>query len=133
MAWTTPEHVRAGWLLDPGDLPGDDALTTLIGRAERILKRLDRTLGNRVPGEPKPEDTAQNAIAAMGLRVFTNPEGIRSYSETTGPLTTSVTHSGDDPGGIYVTDTEKDVLGIRRGRRRQQVFSAPTSRRGRPL
>jgi gene 19 protein len=133
MAWTTPEHVRAGWLLDPGDLPGDDALTTLIGRAERILKRLDRTLATRVAGDPELEDTARDVVAAMVLRVVTNPEGIRSYSETTGPLTTSVTHSGDDPGGIYVTDTEKDVLGIRRGRRRQQVFSAPTSRRGRPL
>ena len=73
MAWTTPEHVRAGWLLDPGDLPGDDALTTLIGRAERILKRLDRTLGKRGAGGTQTGETDREGVSAMVLRVVTNP------------------------------------------------------------
>lgn len=123
MALTSPDQVRASWLLDPEDLPEDSIVRVLVARAERLLRGLDRGLADRAARDPDLTERIQDVVVAMVLRVLSNPEGIRSTSETTGPLTTSVTYGGDEPGGLYVSDAEKDLLGIRRGRRRQQVFS----------
>ncbi|VEG28042.1 Gp19/Gp15/Gp42 family protein [Actinomyces howellii] len=130
MALTSLEAVRGAWLLDPEDLPEDSVLQGLIGRAERLLRGLSPSLGDRAARDPDLADRVQDVVVAMVLRVVSNPEGVRSTSETTGPLTTSVTYGGSDPGQLFVTDTEKDLLGIRRGRRRQAAFSVSMRPRG---
>ncbi|AYD89673.1 hypothetical protein D5R93_05735 [Actinomyces lilanjuaniae] len=122
------QDVRDAWLLDVEDLPGEEALTRLVGRATRRLLGLDRRLASRLATDPDLASTARDVVVDMVLRVVSNPERIRTSSETTGPLTRSVTFGGDDPGGLYISDEEMRALGIRR--RRQQVFSAPGRPRG---
>ena len=130
MALTSPDAIRTAWLLDPEDLPEDDVLAGLIGRAERLLWGLSPSLRDRMARDPDLVDRVQDVVVAMVLRVVSNPEGVRSTSETTGPLTTSVTYGGAAPGELCVTDAERDLLGIRRGRRRQSVFSVSMRPRG---
>lgn len=123
--WATPDHLRAAWLLDDEDLPADEDLTALLGRAQRRLSALDPHLPGRVAASPALAAVATDVVVDMVLRVLRNPEGLRTASETTGPITNSLTYGGDDPGALYVTAEEKRMLSIR-PRRRQQAFSVPT-------
>ena len=123
--WTDPTDVKDVWLLDPDDLPAHEVLDRILGRAERILTGLDPNLPTRAaPGTPLG-DCVRDVAVDMAVRVLRNPEGLRTVSETTGPMTTQVTHGGEEPGVLYVTDAERQLLGIR-SRRRQHVFSVST-------
>lgn len=121
--WATSTDLRDAWLLDPQDLPDDAALTLLIDRAGRYLLSLDPRLQARAQADPGLASLCVDVVVAMAMRVLTNPEGIRSVSETTGPMTRSVTYGGETPGNLFVTEEEKRLLGIRR---RQRAFSVPT-------
>lgn len=130
--WAQPEAVRDAWLLD-ADLPDDNTLTALLGRAQRHLEGLDRSLAGRVAVDSALAAAAADVLVDMVIRLLRNPEGTRTVSETTGPISTNVTYGGDEPGSLYVTDEERELLRIR-SHRRQRAFSVSMRppRRGRP-
>ena len=113
MAWTTAAEVVAAWI-------GDDAPTDLtkvdvwVGKAERLLRAKVPGLQDRVDADPVTEpDLLSNivdVVTAMVQRVFRNPEGVRQRQEGTGPFTGSVTYGGDQPGALWLTDAELELV-----------------------
>lgn len=105
-AWTTADNVLDAWIGD--DAPDDNALVaTWINKAEREIRF-------RIPGiqvridadEPDLLENAIDVVAAMVIRVFRNPEGIRTANTSTGPFSESRTYGGNDPGGLTMLDGE---------------------------
>lgn len=123
--WVSPEDVLADWIGE--DAPTDvDALGRWIRRAERMLRREFPSLTDRLktPGnEPDLLETVRDVVSAMVTRVFRNPQGIRQMQETTGQFTASMTFAGDNPGGLYLTDSERDALRPPDSAKTGQAFS----------
>ena len=111
--WLTAEDLIADWIGDDKPYGMEDTINRWIGRAERMLRREFPTLPQRLqaPGvEPDLADTVKDVLSAMVTRVIRNPEGIRQRQETDGGFTGSITFSGDTPGELYLTDSERDSL-----------------------
>lgn len=124
--WVTPDDVLADWIGE--DQPADmEALDRWIRRAERMLRREFPTLTERLElaseTEPDLPDTVRDVVSAMVTRVFRNPQGIRQMQETTGQFTASMTFAGDNPGGLYLTDSERDALRPPNASKTGQAFS----------
>lgn len=120
MTWAKPKDVTDAWIGD--NAPDDDAkLQIWIDKAEReildkvpdIQERIDAQAAEDPP-RTKLFDDAVDVTVAMVMRVFRNPEGQRSVSDSlgTGPLTesSSVTFGGDNPGALELTDRELEKL-----------------------
>lgn len=116
-SWTTPADVTGSWI--GGDVPTDDAqIQKWIDKAEREIKFRVPDIQIRIDAEAPRTDlleTAKDVVAAMVVRVFRNPEGIRQTNLTSGPFTTSKTYGGDVPGGLGLTDDELAKLQGQRG------------------
>lgn len=137
--WADPQEVVNGWLLDEDLLPDETKITVWIARAQKLvedtyrIKKPNATpLSEKVAADPDLAETARDIIVAMLERVFSNPEGVRSAMDVTGPLTGSVTYGGDNPGVLDLSDTEARRMGIF-NRRRQRAFSVPTAQARGPL
>lgn len=134
--WASPDDVRGVWLLDEEDLPDDTKISKWIARAQRLIESTRRQyapssqpIAARIAGDESLAETVSDLVVAMVCRVFSNPEGVRSAMDVTGPLTSNVTYGGDDPGTLYVTSKEMASVGV--ARRRQRAFSVPTGGLGR--
>jgi hypothetical protein len=113
MAWTTADEVVNAWI-------GNDAPTNLalvgvwVDKAERLLRSKIPDLQGRMDAgssvEPDLAGNVTDVVVAMVQRVFRNPEGVRQRQEGTGPFTGSVTYGGDQPGALWVTDSEVALL-----------------------
>lgn len=117
MAWVIAQDVKDSWIGEGA--PTDDALLDLwIGRAERLVRRSVPDLQARLDAEaavlPEPItdllDTTKDIVVSMVIRLFRNPEGIRSTNLTTGPFSENRTYAGDAPGGLHITDDELSQL-----------------------
>lgn len=113
MAWTTTAEVVAAWIGE--DAPADAAKVAVwIDKAERLLRGkvpdLQRRIDNGSTVEPDLLGNAQDVVVAMVQRVFRNPEGVRQRQEGSGPFTGSVTYGGDQPGALWVTDSEMALI-----------------------
>lgn len=113
MSWTDPENVIESWIGD--DAPSDtDLIQVWIDRSERLLRSRIPGLEARVDDsggdEPDLLEMVQDVVVAMVTRVFRNPEGRRQTSSTTGPFSEQVTFGGDEPGSMWLTDDEYDML-----------------------
>lgn len=109
MAWTTANEVIAAWI--GSDAPSDTALVGVwVDKAERLLRAKVPTLQARLDAgstlEPDLLGNVKDVVTAMVQRVFRNPEGVRQRQEGSGPFTGSVTYGGDQPGALWVTDSE---------------------------
>jgi hypothetical protein len=102
MAWTIGD-----------DAPTDTALVDVwVGKAERLLRHKVPDLQSRIDGGLEPDllGNVKDVVTSMVQRVFRNPMGVRTVQESTGPLGGSVTYGGDQPGALWVTDTEFAML-----------------------
>jgi hypothetical protein len=118
MSWTDPDDVTDSWI-PADDAPTDTALIqSWIDRAERYLRSKIPTLSARI--DDAEEDLLEKTIdvvSAMVQRLFRNPDGTRQRQETTGPFTESMTFGGDQPGSLWLTDDELQLLaGVSTGR-----------------
>lgn len=117
MAWTQLSDIEARWI---GELPpGAD-----VGYIETAIEDVEDQLIVMAPdlvdefGGLVPLERVRRVVARVIVRHLQNPEGVRVRSEATGPVTSSVTHSGDDPGALIVLPSDLDILRAGAGRRR---------------
>lgn len=118
MSWTDPTDVTDSWI-PADDAPTDtDLIQIWIDRAERYLKAKVPTLAARIADEETDLlEKTQDVVSAMVQRLFRNPDGTRQRQETTGPFTESMTFGGDQPGSLWLTDDELQLLaGVSPGR-----------------
>lgn len=109
MAWTQPSDIRDRWI---GDLPlgvEDQYLLTAIEDVEDQFIILVPDLVDEF-GASIPLTRVKRVVARVVIRHLRNPDGYRSLSEATGPVTASVTYSGDDPGALAVLTEDIEVL-----------------------
>lgn len=109
MAWTNPSDVRNRWI---GELPlgvEDNFLTTAIEDVEDQLIILVPDLVDEF-GASVPLERVRRVVSRVIVRHLRNPDGYRSLSEATGPVTASVTYSGDDPGALKVLAEDIETL-----------------------
>jgi hypothetical protein len=107
MSWTVAKDVLDAWI--GSDAPDDLAsVTTWLGRAERLVRSEVPGLQARIDGglEPGLLEDVRDVVVSMVERKFRNPEGVRTRQESTGPFSGSVTLGGDQPGELWVTDSE---------------------------
>ena len=111
MAWTLAQDVLDDWIGE-NTPPDPTVVTRWVGKAERMLRREFPTLQARIDAGKEPDllETVKDVVTAMVTRVFRNPEGIRQMQETDGSFTGSITFSGDQPGGLVLLDSERDML-----------------------
>ena len=109
VAWTQPSDIRDRWI---GDLPAgveDNYLLTAIEDVEDQLIILVPELVDQFD-DVIPLSRVKRVVSRVVIRHLRNPDGVRSLSEATGPVTASVTYSGDDPGALVVTSEDIEVL-----------------------
>lgn len=96
---------------DPVELPATQAqVETLLTDAEAILLRELPNLEAEVTAESIAESLVVMVEVAMVTRKLRNPAGARSIQEGAGAYQQTVTHGGDDPGSLYLTDEERRLL-----------------------
>jgi len=110
MVWTIAENVLDAWIGDDG--PADTFLIdTWIGKAERLIRfKIPGIQARLDAGEVDLLENVVDVTAAMVIRKFRNPEGIRQSNTTTGPFTESRTYGGNDPGELVLQDDEVSRL-----------------------
>jgi len=96
---------------DSVDLPATQPqVETLLSDAESILLREFPNLAADVAADSIPESLVVMVEVAMVTRRLRNPAGVRSIQEGAGPFQQTITHGGDDPGSLYLTDEERRLL-----------------------
>lgn len=113
MSITTFDDVKVA-LVDPALDVDADIVNALIGRAERIIEHTGFDLKKLDP------EIVRMVVSSMVKRVILNPDGIRQETETTGPGSRSVTYAGSDPGMLYISEHERELL---IGKRRSGAFT----------
>lgn len=125
LLWTSADDVSSRWLGD--DLPATPAqIATLLEDAEDTILREFPDVPDRVTGGTLPISRVRKVAARMVIRLLRNPTGARSIAETTGPFSGSVTHGGETPGEIYLTDEDRaDLRPASTGRRAFTIDTVP--------
>lgn len=124
--WLDVEDVRsraAGLDLDFEDV----AITVFIEDAEDLALQEFPDLKERIVAGTTPLSRVKRVIANVVVRKLRNPEGIRTFQDSTGPYSGSTTFAGDNPGEIYLTDEDKRALAppsVAAGRRAFSVMPA---------
>lgn len=96
---------------DSVELPASQPqVETLLADAEAILLREFPNLVADVTDETITESLVVMVEVAMVTRRLRNPAGVRSIQEGAGPFQQTITHGGDDPGSLYLTDEERRLL-----------------------
>lgn len=116
MSWVSPADVIDSWV--GGNMPADASkLQVWIDRAERLVRRRIPDLQTRidleaelVPPVTDLIDTAKDAVIEMVTEVFKNPDGKRSIQSASGPLSESTTFGGDNPGKLFLSRQQEDLL-----------------------
>lgn len=116
MGWTTPADVTNAWIGE-GAPTDTEKVQTWVDKAEREIRFRVPDIQARIDADPSGDllDTARDVVVAMVVRVFRNPEGIRSINDATGPFSRSTTYGGDTPGGLTLTEAELSKLSGARG------------------
>lgn len=110
--WTFPEDIIKDWIGDGKPVGEEVTIGRWIARAERLIRREFPAINARLESGDEPDllDTLRDVTSSMVIRVLRNPEGYRQTSRTDGSFTGSVTFAGDTPGGLGLTQDERDSL-----------------------
>lgn len=107
MAWTVVADVTSRWV--GADAPAAATIQAFITDAETLVASEYSTLDARIADEDDPVTTERvvMVVARMVIRALRNPDNVRSTQ--TGPFGT--TFAGDNPGGLYLSDDDRKLLG----------------------
>lgn len=94
------------WLGSPGD-PDRSAL--LLQAASALIRNFVGVTWVDADGNLDAPEEARIVALQVAARASSNVTGATSWSETTGPFTTSMAFSGVET-GIFLTDAEKAIL-----------------------
>lgn len=109
MAWVEPEDIVARWVGD--NAPDELTLIPLIQDAEVIIRYNFPTIDERLAEEePTLAERIEFVVSRMVIRAVRNPEGLRSIQDGAGPFQTTRTFGGAEPGTLWLTDEEHDLL-----------------------
>lgn len=109
MTWTTFQDVQDRWI--GSDLPATEAqIETLIEDAEDTILREFPTIQARIDDNELPIGRVIKVTYNMVARVLRNPSGMRSITRGAGPYQESITHGGEEPGALYMTEQDKREL-----------------------
>ncbi len=111
LLWTEPSDVIDRWL--NGEIPATDAqIETFLGDAEDTILREYPDIPDRLAATPATITLVRikKVAARMVIRYLRNPEGLRTFVETTGPFTENATVAVGRPGEIYLTDEDRADL-----------------------
>lgn len=122
--WVTFDDVLDRWVGE--DRPTDlGVVGTLVADAETVIAARFPGIADRITDGVLPVDRVKLVVSRMVTRAIRNPEGVRTRQEGTGPFSGSVTFGGDNPGDMWLTNEEADLLGPDGGRR-QRAFTVST-------
>lgn len=125
LTWTTTADVTTRWVGDDV-IPADDAkIATLLEDAEDTILGEDPTIQVRIDSGSLPVLRVKKVAARMVIRHLRNPAGQRSVMDTGGPYSRNVTFGGDEPGSLYLTDQDRDELGLRASSGAFTIDTAP--------
>lgn len=123
---TQVQDLKERWVL-PDSIPvPDKVLERLIEDAEDSVETAVPGVLARVESGTVPARRIKKIVARAIFRVLRNPEGLRSIQTGTGPMTGSTTFGGDEPGEIYISDT--DIRELKGARAKGQAFTVSTTR-----
>ncbi len=124
--WVSFNDFQLDWIGEPLDV-SDVTVVRWIARAERMLRKEYPDIGERIISGREPDllEIVKDVVISMVTRVLRNPAGHRQVSETTGVFTGSVTFAGANPGGLYLTLEERDLLRGPDKARKGQAYSLP--------
>lgn len=125
MTYATYSDVLNRWT-DTVELPATQSqVETLLRDAEMLILRELPGLSADVLEGLIPEELVVMVEAAMVSRKLRNPAGVRSIQEGAGPFQQTITHGGDEPGSLYLTDEERRLLSTKA--RDNKAFSIDTT------
>lgn len=105
--WVTVMDVEARWVRTDEQKKVDTAtIRAWIDDAEVVVENEFPDIQDRIDDGDLPVERVRLVVCSMVLRVLRNPQNHRS--QATGPF--SVTFAGDTPGGLWMTDEERDLL-----------------------
>lgn len=107
--WVTPSDVEARWI-SASPLPGPAVIQAWIGDAEDLVLYEFPNIQERIDSGDLPERRVVRVVVAVVIRVLMNPDNVRSRTQGTGPFSDGVTYAGDAPGGLALTDAERETL-----------------------
>lgn len=109
LLWSAPDDVRSRWVSDTPLIVDDQTLTKLLEDAEDLILTEFPDIATRIP-DPLPELRVKRVIARVVIRHILNPSGLRQFTDTTGPYTSTGMYSGDNPGEMHLTDADRAAL-----------------------
>lgn len=111
MAYATVQDVLDRWISSV--MPPDNAVIEKYVDDASALLDADRELVNlaeRTKNDDVLSHKVRMVVSRMVLRCLTNPDNIRATNETSGPFTGSITYATETLGGLYVSDSDRDLL-----------------------
>lgn len=121
MAWTTVDDVTTLWIDREGEVP-TDAVTSLIAKAEALIRSEYPTIQNRIDDEELDAELVRWVVCEMVLRVLRNPGNRRSQQLSD----FAESFAGDRVGGLWLTDDERRILSGAAGGTRSAFTIDPT-------
>ena len=108
--WATATDVISRWVGET-PAPTEAVATTWIGDAETLIRFEYPDLQTRIDDVTVTLDRVVLVVARMVIRALRNPDNVRQ--QQTGPFGT--TYAGDNPGGLYLSDDDRKLLGTSSG------------------
>lgn len=107
--WADYSDVTDRWV--SGVIPADESqVMQLLADAEDSILKNFPDIQTRIDNGTLPIERVQKVAAWMVIRHLRNPELRRSTSDSAGPFQRSITHGGENPGLMAMTDEEKSEL-----------------------
>lgn len=111
LLWTSASDVRDRWVSDTVLAATDGQIETLLGDVEDTILREFPDLPARLTSG-FPLLRVRRVAARVVIRHLHNPEGVRSSQEGAGPYQFGVTHGGNEPGSLSLTDDDRRDLSV---------------------
>lgn len=121
MRWTTVEHVRRRWVGAPPP-PADEILARWVSDAEVLVAAASPDIDERIAVDDTLLDRVRLVVSRMVIRSLKNPNSLRSTTQQAGPFSITSTVGGDDPGGLWLSDDDRQLL-ARASRRGPRAFT----------
>jgi len=109
MTWVTAADVKARWVGEPTP-PSDDVIDVWVADAEVLVRAAFPDIDERIDEDPALLPRVELVVSRMVIRALKNPNALRSTTQQAGPFSVTSTVGGDDPGGLWLSDDDRDLL-----------------------